>query len=285
MKIEGKKIAAEIMERIKEGMDSRLRGNDKPLVLAVIYVGENPASEAFIKQKKKVAEELGIGFRVYEFSEEVSNEKLREEVVRIAGQGTVEGVVVQLPLPEKFNRQKILNAVPTEKDVDVLSEKAWGAFSLGRSKVLPPAVGVVDQILNIEGIDSRFSSTALTTSRGNDIVVGVVGAGMLVGRPVAAWLSGKVKKLTIFDEGSDLSELSEYDLVVTGVGKAGIIKPDYLKTGGGVIDFGYEGGKGDLDASDEERLEKLAFWTPTPGGTGPILVAKLFENFYKLNRD
>lgn len=284
MKIEGKKIAGEVMGRIKEGMDSRFCGNDKPLVLAVVYVGENPASEAFIKQKRKAAEELGVDFKIYRFGGEISNEKLREEVGRIAGQGVVGGVIVQLPLPERFNRQKILNAVPVEKDVDVLSEKAWGAFSLGRSKILPPAVAVVEEILS--AFHFRLSTSC----------VGVVGAGTLVGKPMAVWFTGKVKQLTVFDEGSDLAELKDCDLVVTGVGKAGIIKPDYLKTGGGVIDFGYDSKGspstssgynskrviGDLDASDESKLEKLAFWTPTPGGTGPILVAKLFENFCKL---
>ena len=287
MKIDGRKIAEEIIERLKNKvvlndqapleikfLTGQAQGKILPnKILAVVYVGENPASEAFIKQKKKVAEELGVDFRIYRFSGEMSNDKLRAEVVRIARQGAVGGVIVQLPLPEKFNRQKILNAAPAEKDVDVLSEKAWGVFSLGRGAVLPPAVGVVEEILLIFNFQ-------LSTS-----CVAVVGAGTPVGKPVAAWLSGKVKKLAIFDEGSDLGELSEYDLVVTGVGKGEIIKPEFLKEGASVIDFGYEGGRGDLDASDESKLEKLAFWTPTPGGTGPILVAKLFENFYKLNRN
>lgn len=265
-KIEGKEIQEEILAKLKE--------QEKPKrILAVIKVGENEAQTSFIKIKKQAAEKLGIDFRVYEFDEKISNEKLREEVGRIARQGGVGGILVQLPLPEGINRQKILNVIPIEKDVDVLSEKAWASFSLGRSRILPPSVGVVEEILKQEGWDL------------NDKKVAVVGAGFLVGKPVAEWLSGRVKKLSIFDEGSELEELRDYDLVVSGVGKAGIIKPEYLKEGAGVIDFGYDLGKGDLDASNEDELEKLAFWTPTPGGTGPILVAKLMENFYKLNEN
>lgn len=275
MKIDGRKIAEEIRVKIKKSFDFA-QDVKKTHILAVVYAGENSASESFIKIKEKTAKELGVDFRVYKFSEDISNGKLREEVVKIGKQGVVGGLIVQLPLPLKINKQRILNAIPEEKDVDCLSEKNLGKLAGGREKILPPAVETVREILSIKEIDSRF--------HGNDMMVAVVGAGFLTGKPIAAWLVGKAKEIAIFDEGSDLSELKKYDLVITGVGKAGIVKPEFLKDGAGVIDFGYEGGKGDLDvdASDEKELEKLAFYTPTPGGTGPILVAKLFENFFKL---
>ena len=110
-KIDGKKIAGEIVEKLKE--------KEKPeKILAAVYVGSNPASEAFLKVKEKAAKELGVDFRVYSFSESISGEKLREEVGRISKMGVAGGVIVQLPLPDKFNKQKILNAVDLEKDVD-----------------------------------------------------------------------------------------------------------------------------------------------------------------------
>jgi len=264
-KIDGKKIAGEIVEKLKE--------KEKPeKILAAVYVGSNPASEAFLKVKEKAAKELGVDFRVYSFPESISGEKLREEVGRISKMGVVGGAIVQLPLSDKFNKQKILNAVDLEKDVDVLTEKSLGAFYAERSAVLPPAVGVIKEVLEREDILKNLGEKK----------VAIVGAGFLVGKPAAVWFLGKVAEVAVFDKGSNLNDLEKYDLVVSGVGKAGLVKPEFLKEGAGVIDFGYDGGKGDLDASDEKKLEKLTFWTPMPGGTGPILVAKLMENFYKL---
>ena len=135
--------------------------------------------------------------------------------------------------------------------------------------------------------------------------IAVVGAGFLIGKPIAVWLmDNKIKELKIFEKGSlpaqagDLSGLKEYDLVISGVGQAGLIKPEMLKDEAGIIDFGYsieEAGKlrGDFDVSQMSHAYRqagdvkgqLSFYTPTPGGTGPILVAKLFENFYNLNKD
>ena len=114
-----------------------------------------------------------------------------------------------------------------------------------------------------------------------------MGLGALVGRPIALWLMGKCAHLDLLDKGSDLDVLTNADFVICGVGEAGLIKPANLKEGAGVIDFGYyyfKDGKlsGDLDTTSPD-LERLSFYTPTPGGTGPILVAKLMENFYKLN--
>ena len=278
-KIDGTKIAGEIVEKLKE--------KEKPeKILAAVYVGSNPASEAFLKVKEKAAKELGVDFRVYSFSESISGEKLREEVGRISKMGVAGGVIVQLPLPDKFNKQKILNAVDLEKDVDVLAEKSLGAFYAERSAVLPPAVGVIKEILEKENVFKDLGEKK----------VAIVGAGFLVGKPAAVWFLGKVAEVAVFDKGSNLEDLKKYDLVVSGVGKAGLIKTEFLKEGAGVIDFGYDDKGspstgsgynskrviGDLDASDEKKLEKLTFWTPTPGGTGPILVAKLMENFYEL---
>ncbi|MFA5173274.1 MAG: bifunctional 5,10-methylenetetrahydrofolate dehydrogenase/5,10-methenyltetrahydrofolate cyclohydrolase [Candidatus Paceibacterota bacterium] len=296
MKIEGKKIAEEIKERIRKSCAYRQAGDrhgGKTPILAVVYAGENPASESFIKIKEKTAKELGVDFRVYEFSEEISNEKLREEVVKIGKQGVVGGMIVQLPLPQKINRQRILNAIPEEKDVDCLTEKNLGKMAGGREGILPPAAETVFEILKnckyqIANDKLQINSDLSIKKESSEqkklktMKVAVVGAGFLVGKPIATWMTGKVKELAVFDEGSDLSELKKYDLVITGAGEAGIIKPEFLKEGAGVIDFGYDEGKGDLDASDEKELEKLSFYTPTPGGTGPILVAKLFENFFKL---
>ena len=173
----------------------------------------------------------------------------------------------------------MLNAIPREKDVDVLGERALGAFYTGRNPVMPPPVGVVQTILSIFDFQ-------LSTAR-----VAVVGLGFLIGKPIAEWLKGKTKELYCLDEKSDLGILKEADLVISGIGKPGLIKPDMLKNGAGAIDFGYAKGPngellGDLDISNFQLPTnnlQLSFYTPTPGGTGPIVVALLFRNFYALS--
>ena len=228
---------------------------------------------------------MGVDFRIYKFpadltsspQAEIKNDDLRKEVGKIALLKPVGGVIVQLPLPTHLNRHYILNVIPREKDVDVLGERALGAFYVGRNPVLPPAVGVVEEILQ----DTKYKI--------QDTKVAVVGLGFLTGKPIATWLMDKAKKISIFKRNNDLSELKEYDLIISGVGQAGIIKPEMLKKGAGIIDFGYsfdENGKisGDFDTQlPITNYQLLNFYTPTPNGTGPILVAKIFENFYKLN--
>lgn len=267
MKIDGHAIAAEIISELK-----KLPKPEK--IFAAILVGEDPRSISFLKQKEQVARELGIDFRLYKLGAELGNDGLRQEVRRLTEKKPVGGAIVQLPLPEGINSSYVLNAIPREKDVDVLGERALGAFYRGRNPVLPPAVATVKTILEKANLNL------------GEAKVGVVGLGKLVGKPVSLWLTGKCRELHLLGKTSDLKILSTCDVVISGVGKAGIIKPGMLEEGAGVIDFGYyyfPSGEvsGDFSAED---AEKLSFYTPTPGGTGPILVAELFRNFYTMNK-
>ena len=266
-KISGKEVSKELIDK--------LRANSAPpKILGAVLVGDDLTSISFLKQKGKIAKELGIDFRIYELPADITNDNLREEIGRLARNKSLGGVILQLPLPEGLNKQYALNAIPREKDVDVLSERALGAFYRNRNPVLPPSVATVEEILNSQSFDLEKA------------VVAVVGSGDLVGKPIALWLVGKCKELIILNSTSDLKVLERVDLVISGVGKAGIIKADMLKESAGVIDFGYyyfPDGRLSGDLSTEGNIEKLLFYTPTPGGTGPILVTKLIENFYKLN--
>ena len=266
MVMNGKKIAEGILENLKKS--EKLKG-----FLAVFFVGEDKASESFVKQKENIAKELGVDFRLYKFPENITQDDLRKEVVKIAEHKTCGGAIVQLPLPPHINRQYILNVIPREKDVDVLGERALGAFYAGRNPVLPPAVGVVEEILKSENFELRLKKVA------------VVGLGFLVGKPISVWLKGKCAEIYLLDIGSNLSILKNADLVILGTGQAGLVKPEMLKDGAIVIDFGYSAVNikvsGDLDSAS---VPDSILYTPTPGGTGPILVAKLFENFFELNK-
>jgi methylenetetrahydrofolate dehydrogenase (NADP+)/methenyltetrahydrofolate cyclohydrolase len=269
MIVDGRKIA----EGIVDGLQKRSRPKK---FLAAVLVGENPESVSFLKQKEQTAKELGVDFRLYQFENSINQDQLRREILKIASHKTCGGVIVQLPLPPHLNKHYVLNVIPREKDIDVLGERALGAFYNGRNPVLPPAVGVVEKILQI------------TNFKLQDAKVAVVGLGFLVGKPIALWLVGKAREIYLLDQGGDFGNLKKADLVISGVGKPNLIEPAMLKGGAGLIDFGYSFAEGKICGDFNTKLptadyQLLRFFTETPGGTGPILVAQLFENFYKLN--
>lgn len=269
--IDGKKMAKDTVEKLKE-----LPKPDK--FLAIFIATEDPVILNFVKQKERLAAELGVDFRVYRFPESIKNDELRKEVLKVASHKTCGGAIVQLPLPENLNKHYVLNAVPCHKDVDVLGERALGAFYTNRNSVLPPAVETLSEIVQKHNLDIRNSRVA------------IIGSGFLIGKPIAAWLAGKCREFFVLSRRSDLRVLKEADIIISGVGRAGLITPEILKDGALVIDFGYsinEEGKisGDFSpkTSKANKLKAISY-TPTPGGTGPMVVAKVFENFYKLTR-
>lgn len=269
-RINGKEIAAKILADLKS----------KPVpkkFLAIFLVGNDPASINFIGQKEKIAKELGVDFRLYKYEEDLSNDELRKKISKIVNAKKCGGAIIQLPLPKHLNPLYVLNAIPYEKDVECLAERAAGAFYHNRSLVLPPAVAVVQEIFDYFQID---------TSKIKE--VSVLGQGLLIGKPFSNWAIEKFPQVISLRNGSDLSLIKNSDLIICGTGQTGILKEDMIKKGSIVIDFGYgidgKTGKmtGDLDIVSLKN-ESLSFYTPTPGGTGPILVASLMKNFYKLN--
>ena len=267
--MDGKAIAAGILERLKKF--------PKPeKFFGAALVGDDAASLNFLKQKERVANELGVSFRLYELPVTMTTDGLRAEIGRLARPKNCGGFIVQLPLPESVNRHYVLNAIPKEKDVDFLSEAALGSFYTGRARAVPPSAGTVAEILNLEKRGLR------------DLTVVMVGAGFLIGKPVGFWLQNRVAELVVLDSKvKDLGErLREADIVISGAGVPGLFGVPHLREGAVVIDFGFSrdaDGKlaGDFDPRGAE--EKGIHYTPTPGGTGPVLVSKLYENFYALN--
>lgn len=314
MKIDGKKIAEEIIEKLKKLPSADWRTKR---FLAVVMTGQDTASKSFIAQKEKVAQELGVDFRRYEFPEAITQDQLRSEIGKIAAHKTCGGIIVQLPLPEHIKKEYVLNAIPREKDVDILGGRSLGAFYTERNLVLPPAVGVVKRILDfIEGESSSLRKVSRNSSGqgfefyekseserqvASDTLgckttsfremnlsykhVAIVGAGFLVGKPIATWLMGKGQEIYILDKGSDFGVLKNADVVICGTGVPGLVKPEMLKEGAIGIDFGYGTKEGCVLGDFDQKCERVcSIFTPTPGGTGPILVAQLFENFYTLNQ-
>ena len=274
MIIDGKKIARQIIEGLKK--KSKLKK-----FLAAILVGDDPASISFLKRKEKTAKEVCIDFRLYKYPASIKNDELRKEILKIANHKTCGGVIIQLPLPKHINKHVCLNVIPREKDIDVLGERALGAFYTNRNPVLPPAVGVVERI-----IQNSLAGQAKIEIR--DLKVIVIGRGLLVGKPISVWLINKVAELTVFSSSTKnlRRKLKSADIIISGVGKANLFNSEDLKEDALIIDFGYstdEAGKlhGDFSLADQQT-SKLVNYTPTPGGTGPILVTQLLENFYTL---
>lgn len=234
--------------------------------MAAILVGDDRFSRSFLAQKAKTAQELGIIFELHELVESLSQKEVEAEVKKICGEKAVGGVVIQLPLPPQYKRDDILAQIPLEKDVDDLNGMTRG--------ILPPAPGSLKKILK----ELNFDLT------GKKAIV--FGPGFLIGKPVAQWLLGKCMKLTVCDKGeSGERDLKDADLIVTSTGVVGLIRGEYIKEGAIIVDYGYGKDKegkltGDVDMAS--CLKKTQNITPTPGGTGPIVVAQLFANFYHL---
>ena len=264
-KISGIEISKEIIAKLKKTRAPKR-------VMAAILVGQDPISVNFVNEKKKIALELGVGFKIYNLDGKLSGDKLRREVNKIAASKSVGGVVVQLPLPSHIEKHEILKDIPREKDVDVLGSEATSAFYVKEGGVLPPSCGVVDEICKRVKIDLAVSRVA------------IVGLGLLIGKPIAIYMMHRAKDVMLFANKSDVSEVKTADLIISGVGKAKLIRPSMVKKSAIVIDFGYDySGDKLVGDFDDTKLDRISYYTPTPGGTGPILVAKLFENFYRLN--
>lgn len=267
MNIDGKKIRDKVLNDLKKEIKDR----DLKLRLVGILVGDHPGSRKFLELKEKAAKSIGIDFRLYEFPKDISTNKLRKGINNIARQGVNDGIVIELPLPESINMQYILDTVPVEKDVDVLSSKTQGAFFSGKSKILPPAAEAVKMIFEEYEIDPQGKNVA------------VFGYGLLVGKPVSNWLAARGASVFVINEFTKRpKEISkEADVVISGVGQAGLIKEDMIRDGAVIIDFGYsETGAGDVDF--ESVSKKASLITPVPGGTGPIVVAAVLKNLLRL---
>lgn len=284
MMIDGKKLAQEIILGFK-----KLPKPEKILAAVLIGSAGSPKmaqSLSFLRKKEKIAGELGIVYRLYQFDNSILEEDLIKEIKKLSNDKKIGGIIVQLPLPTHYRRDKVLAAINPQKDIDALTPES-------RKFVLPLPVEVVKDVLDSIGEDIAKKNVA------------VVGRGFLVGKPIIEWLkqcaesesfarpdlrskSGlglnvKCKKLILLNSKTGLNGIGEADLIITGVGKGGLIKPKMLNKNAGVIDFGYDVVGGKIKGDFEPREDFSGWYTPTPGGTGPILVAEIFKNFYKLN--
>jgi methylenetetrahydrofolate dehydrogenase (NADP+)/methenyltetrahydrofolate cyclohydrolase len=264
MFIDGKQIR----ENVKEEIKNLLTGRD-PQSVGIFYVGTNPVIENFIRIKEKNALELGISTEVLRYDESISEEDLVKEVQKHSERFS--GVIIQLPLPEKFDRETILGAIPLEKDIDVLSAGAVRAFSDGSSERLPPTVFAINEIF-------QFYNIPLFPKK-----IVVVGKGMLVGRPLAMYFECNKIPFEIVDEHTEGKDaiIREADIIISGVGIPGIITEDMVKDGVVLIDAGTSSHAGTISGDvSKEASQKASLVSPVPGGVGPLTVLGLFKNLF-----
>ncbi len=234
-----------------------------PRRMVAVLIGDDPASLSFLKKKEGAARAFDVDFELVRFSAGERQEAVVAALAALSADDTVGGIVLQLPVPEGYDRETLIRAIGVLKDVDNLS---------GMAGVTSPAVAAVRDILVSIGRDL-----------GDYRAVRIIGNGFLVGAPIARFCAERGIPYAVADiHTEDLRGFVQGgDLVITGVGKTGVVDPAWLKVSAGVIDFGFP------PDFDQEKLAAaeggLSFYTPTPFGTGPILIAKLFENFYFLN--
>jgi methylenetetrahydrofolate dehydrogenase (NADP+)/methenyltetrahydrofolate cyclohydrolase len=270
-KIDGKKIAAELRTSIKKQTDARIaRGLAKP-GLAVVLVGENPASEVYVRNKCNACEEVGFYSLSKKFPYGVTEEELLSLINDLNNNSAINGILVQLPLPEHINEEKVIEAIDPLKDVD-----GFHPYNIGRLALRMPVL----RSCTPKGIMTLLKSTGMSLE-GKEAVV--IGASNIVGRPVSLeLLMARCTVTTCHSRTVDLeAHVKRADIIVAAVGIPGFVKGDWVKPGAVVIDVGInrlETGKlaGDVDF---ESASKNASWiTPVPGGVGPMTIASLLEN-------
>jgi methylenetetrahydrofolate dehydrogenase (NADP+)/methenyltetrahydrofolate cyclohydrolase len=269
--IDGKAIAKQLRESVKEKVSQRISNGLRAPGLAVILVGSDPASQVYVGSKRKACEEVGFVSRSYDLPIDTSEQDLLALVSKLNNDDAIDGILVQLPLPEGLNSDLIIEHINPLKDVDGFHPSNVGKLVLRQPGLRP---------CTPKGIVTLIESTGVDT-KGLDALV--IGASNIVGRPMGLeLLLAKCTVTTTHRFTKDLEgKVRNADLIVVAVGKPGFIPGEWIKEGAIVIDVGInrlDNGKlvGDVDFSVAK--EKAAFITPVPGGVGPMTVASLIEN-------
>ena len=268
--IDGKKISGEIKDELKEKV-AQLKEKGVEVTLAVIQVGNDPASTVYVGNKKKACAYIGINSLAYELPEETTQEELLNLVRQLNDREDVNGILVQLPLPAHIDEDTVIRTIAPEKDVDGFHPQSVGLLSIGQKGFVSCTPAGIIQLLKRSGIEID----------GKECVV--VGRSNIVGKPMAMLLIRENGTVTVCHSHTrDLKEVTRRaDILVVAIGKRQFITADYVKEGATVIDVGMhrkEDGKlcGDVDFDSVEPVAGAI--TPVPGGVGPMTITMLMKN-------
>lgn len=270
LRIDGKQISGQIKEELKEKV-AEYKKQGVEITLAVIQVGNDPASTVYVGNKKKACEYIGIRSLSYELPETISQEELLEKIAELNGRKDVNGILVQLPLPKHIDEDAVIRSIDPKKDVDGFHPQSVGALSIGEPGFVSCTPAGIIQLLKRSNIEIA----------GKECVV--IGRSNIVGKPISMLLLRENGTVTIcHSKTKDLKEVTKRaDILVVAIGKPKFITKEYVKDGAVVIDVGIhrnENNKlcGDVDYEDVEPI--VSAITPVPGGVGPMTIAMLMNN-------
>lgn len=268
--IDGKRISQEIKDELKVEVQ-KLKEQGKEICLAVVQVGSDPASTVYVRNKKKACAYIGIESRAYELPEETTEDELVRLIEELNQDESVNGILVQLPLPEHIDEDKIIRTISPDKDVDGFHPVSVGRLWIGEKGFLSCTPAGIIQLLKRSGIGIE----------GKNCVI--VGRSNIVGKPMAALLLRENGTVTVtHSRTKDLAAVtSQADILIAAIGKARFITAEYVKDGAVVIDVGMNRDDqnhlcGDVDLESVEP--KVSAITPVPGGVGPMTIAMLMDN-------
>ncbi len=273
--LDGKKLAETVRAEVKVGVDAFIKAHGRAPGLEVVLVGEDPASQVYTRNKEKAAREVGIRGRLHTLAATTSEAEVLDLVKRLGADDAVDGILVQLPLPKGIREQPILDAVDPAKDVDGFHPVNAGLLASGRPGLVPCTPLGCMRLLDLAEVDLTGAHAV------------VVGRSNIVGKPVAQLLLARHATVTIaHSRTKDLAAVCRTaDVLVAAVGKAEMIRGDFVKPGAVVIDVGINrvpaaDGKTRLvgDVCFAEAKEKARAITPVPGGVGPLTIAFLLQN-------
>lgn len=270
IRIDGKKISADIKEELKEQV-ADLKKDGVSVCLAVIQVGNDPASTVYVGNKKKACAYIGIESKAYELPEETTEEELLALIDQLNNDDSVNGILVQLPIPDHMDEKKVIEAISPKKDVDGFHPQSVGALSIGEPGFVSCTPAGIIQLLKRSGIEIE----------GKECVV--VGRSNIVGKPMAMLLLRENGTVTVCHSRTrNLKEVCRRaDILVAAIGKPKFFDASYVKDGVVVIDVGIhrnENNKLCGDVDYDSVIDKVSAITPVPGGVGPMTIAMLMHN-------
>lgn len=270
--IDGKQLSLTIRKEVAEQAARLKVDRGVTACLAAVLVGDDPASQVYVRNKQRACEKAGVDSRLHRLPADTTEEQLLELVVELNLDASVHGILVQLPLPEQISEDKVLRAIDPAKDVDAFHPENVGLMSQGQPRYLPCTPHGVLQMLRRSGVPTTGKRAV------------VIGRSDIVGKPLAMLLAQRGWDATVTQTHSRTEDLPERcreaDILIAAIGKPRFVKADWIKPGAAVIDVGInrveEGLVGDVDY---EPAAEVAGWiTPVPGGVGPMTIAMLLHN-------